>query len=105
MKAVDYERDYRNAIITSSRNWQSNSTIKRNIKLRSPKFQLNFKPSTKILADQSHIQTKMQPKTISHPKHIVQTRDNDSIGKGIKRKDAKQGNLHKTPIKNPPKKK
>ena len=47
VKAVDYQRaDYQRAITTSLRNWQSNSTIKRNAKLRSPKCQLNFKTST-----------------------------------------------------------
>ena len=73
--------------------------------MQSPKCQLNFKPSTKILADQSQIQTKTQLKTTSDPKHIVQTRDNDNISKSIKRKDAKQGKLHKPPIANLPKKK
>ena len=46
IKAEDYQRaDYRMAVTTSSRNRQSNSTMKRNIKLRSPKCQLNFKTS------------------------------------------------------------
>ena len=89
----------------SSRYRKSTSTIKRNVKLCSAKYQLNFKPSTKILADQSQIQTKTQPKTTSDPKHMVQTRENDNISKSIKRKDAKQGKLHKNPIANPPKKK
>ena len=94
VKAVDYQRaDYRMEVTTSSRNGQSNSTFKRNIKLRSPKCQLNFKTSTKILANQSHIQTKTQPETTTHTKHMVHTRDNDSISKSIKRKDAKQGKL------------
>ena len=106
IKAVDYQRaDYRRVITTSSKNRQSNSTIKRNIKLQSPKCQLNFKTSTKFLTNQSQIQTKTQPETTSHPKHIVQTRDNDNISKSIKRKDPKQGKLHKTPIANPTKKK
>ena len=106
IKAVDYQRvDYRKVITTSSRNRKSNSTIKKYVKLRSPKCQLNFKPSTKILANQLQIQTKTQPKTTSDPKHIVQTRDNDSISKNIKRKGPKQGKLHKHPIANPPKKK
>ena len=78
-----------------SRNRQSNSTIKRNIKLQSPKCQLNFKTSTKILTNQSQIQTKKQPETTPHPKHIVQTKDNDSISESIKRKDAKQEKLKK----------
>ena len=40
IKAVDYQRaDYRRAITTSSRNRQSNSTMKRNIKLQLPKCQ------------------------------------------------------------------
>ena len=73
--------------------------------MQSPKCQLNFKPSTKILADLSQIQTKTQLKTTSDPKHIVQTRDNDNISKSIKRKDAKQGKLHKPPIANLSKKK
>ena len=106
IKVVDYQRaDYWRAVTTSSKNRQSNSTIKRNIKLRSPKCQLNFKTSTKILADQSQIQTKTQSETTSHPKQIVQTRNNDNISKNIKRKDAKQGKLHKPPTANPPKKK
>ena len=106
MKAVDYQRaDYRREVTTSSRNGQPNSTFKTNIKLRSPKCQLNFKTSTKILANQSHIQTKTQPETTTHPKHMVQTRDNDNISKSIKRKDAKQGKLHKPPTVNPPQKK
>ena len=106
VKAVDYRRtDYRRAITTSSRNRQSNFSIKRNIKLQSPKCQLNFKTSTKFLTNQSQIQTKTQPETTSHPKHIVQTRNNDNISQSIKRKDAKQGKLHKTPIANPTKKK
>ena len=106
IKAVDYQRaDYWRAVTTSSKNRQSNSTIKRNIKLRSPKCQLNFKISTKILANQSKIQTKTQPETTSHPKHIVQTRNNDNISKNIKIKDATQGKLHKPPTANPPKKK
>ena len=106
IKAVDYQRaDYRKAITTLSRNRQSNSTIKRNVKLRSPKYQLNFNTSTKILANQSQIQTKTQLEITSQPKQIVQTRDNDNISKSIKRKDAKQGKLHKNPIANPPKKK
>ena len=96
IKAVDYQRaDYRRVIWTSSRNRQSNSTIKRNIKLQSPKCQLDFKTSTKILTNQSQIHTKMQPETISHPKHIIQTSDNDNISKSIKRKDTKQGKLKK----------
>ena len=37
----------------------------------------------------------MQPETISHPKHIIQTSDNDNISKSIKRKDTKQGKLKK----------
>ena len=106
IKAVDYQRtDYRRAITTSSRNRQSNFSIKRNIKLQSPKCQLNFKTSTKIFTNQSQIQTKTQPETTSHPKHIVQTRDNDNISKSIKTKDPKQGKLHKTPTANPTKKK
>ena len=106
IKAVDYQRaDYWRAVTTSPKNRQSNSTIKRNIKVRSPKCQLNFKTSTKILANQSQIQTKTQPETTSHPKHIVKTRNNDNISKNIKRKDAKQGKLHKPPTANPPKKK
>ena len=106
IKAVDYQRaDYRRVITTSSKNRQSNSTIKRNIKLQSPKCQLDFKTSTKILTNQSQIHTKMQPETISHPKHIIQTSDNDNISKSIKRKDTKQGKLKKKPITNPPKKK
>ena len=72
IKVVDYQRaDYRMAITTSSRNRQSNSTIKGNMKLRSPKCQLNFKISTKTLANQSQIKTKTIPETISHPKHTV----------------------------------
>ena len=72
IKAVDYQRaDCRRAITTLSRNRQSKSTIKRNIKLQSPKCQLNFKTSSKILTNQSRIQTKMQPETTSHLKHIV----------------------------------
>ena len=106
IKAVDYQRaDYRKAITTSARDRQSNSTIKRNVKLRSRKYQLNFKTSTKFLANQSQIQIKTQPETTSHPKHIVQTRDNDNISKSIKRKEAKQGKLHKPSIANLPKKK
>ena len=106
IKAVDYQRtDYRRAITTSSRNRQSNFSIKRNIKLQSPKCQLNFKTSTKFLTNQSQIQIKTQPETTSHPKHIVQTRDNDSISKSIKRKDPKQGKLHKAPTAYPTKKK
>ena len=69
---VDYQRaDYRRATTTSSRNRQSNSTIKRNIKLRSPKCQLNFKISTKTPAHQLQIKTKTLPETTSHPKHTV----------------------------------
>ena len=106
IKAVDYQRaDYRRAITTSSRNRRLNFSIKGNIKLQLPKCQLNFKTSTKFLTNQSQIQIKTQPETTSHPKHIVQTRDNDSISKSIKRKDAKQGKLQKTPIANPTKKK
>ena len=106
IKAVDYQRvDCWRTVTTSSKNRQSNSTIKRNIKLRSPKCQLNFKTSTKILANQSQIQTKTQPETTSHPKDIVQTRNNDNISKNIERNDAKQGKLHKPPTANPPKKK
>ena len=87
IKAVDYQRaDYRKTIKISSRNRQSNSTVKRNVKLRSSKCQLNFKTSTKILADQSQIQTKTQTKTTSHLKHTVQRRDNDNISKSIKKK-------------------
>ena len=72
IKAVDYRRaDCRRAVTTFSRNRQSKSTIKRNIKLQSPKYQLNFKTSSKILTNQSRIQTKMQPETTSHLKHIV----------------------------------
>ena len=82
----------------SSRNWQSNFSIKKNIKLQSPKCQLNFKRSTKFLTNQSQIQTKTQPETVSHPKHIVQARDNDNISKSIKRKDAKQGKLQKNQL-------
>ena len=106
IKAVDYRRVYyRRAVTTSSRNRHSNSTIKRNIRLQSPKCQLNFKTSTKILANQSQIQTKTQRQTTSHPKHIAQTRNNDNISKNIKRKDAEQGKLHKSPTANRPKKK
>ena len=73
IKAVDYQRtDYWRAITTSSRNRQSNFSNKRNIKLQSPKCQLNFKTSTKFLTNQSQIQTKTQPETTSHPKHLVQ---------------------------------
>ena len=55
-KSSRYQRaDYRRAITTSSRNRQSYSTIKRNIKLRSLKFQLHFKTSIKILAIPSQI--------------------------------------------------
>ena len=36
---------------------------------------------------------------------MVQARDNDNISKSIKRKDAKQGKLHKPPIANPLEKK
>ena len=98
IKAVDYQRtDYRRAITTSSRNRQSNFSIKRNIKLQSPKCQLNFKTSTKFLTNQSQIQTKTQPETTSHPKHIVHTRDNDNISKSIKRKDPKQTQNFKKP--------
>ena len=98
IKAVDYQRtDYRRAITTSSRNRQSNFSIKRNIKLQSPKCQLNFKTSTKFLTNQSQIQTKTQPETTSHPKHIVQTRVNDNISKSIKRKDAKAKKTSKNP--------
>ena len=105
IKVVDYQRaDYRRAITTLSRNRQSNSTIKRNIKLQSPKCLVNFKTLTKILTNQSQIHTKKQPETTPHPKHIVQTRGNDSISKSIKRKDAKQEELKKT-FANPPKKK
>ena len=96
IKAVDYQRaDYRRVITTSSKNRQSNSTIKRNIKLQSPKCLVNFKTLTKILTNQSQIHTKKQPETTPHPKHIVQTRGNDSISKSIKRKDAKQEELKK----------
>ena len=97
--------DYRRTITASSRNRQSNSTIKRNIKLRSPKCQLNFKISTKTLANQSQIKTKTLPETTSLPKHTVYTRDNDSMSKSIKIKSTKQGKLHKPPIVNPLKKK
>ena len=85
IKAVD-RPDQWTTIATSSRHRQSNSIVKRNVKLWSPKCQLNFITSTKILANQTQIQTKTQPETISHPKHIVQTRDNDNISKSIKRK-------------------
>ena len=37
----------------------------------------------------------MQPETTSHSKHTEQTSDNGSISKSIKRKDTKQGKLHK----------
>ena len=56
-------------------------------------------------AYQPQIRTKTQPETTSHPKHIAQTRDNNNISKSIKRKDAKQGKLHKPPPVNPPQKK
>ena len=106
IKAVDYQRtDYRRTKTTLSRNREYNFSIKRNIKLQSPKCQLNFKASTKFLTNQSQIQTKTQPETTSNSKHIAQTRDNDNISKSIKRKDPKQGKLHKTPIANPTKKK
>ena len=106
IKAVDHQRaDYRRAITTSSRNRRLNFFIKGNIKLQSPKCQLNLKTSTKFLTNQSQIQTKTQPETTSHPKHIAQTRDNYHISKSIKRKDAKQGKLQKNPIANPTKKK
>ena len=104
IKAVD-RPDQWTTIATSSRHRQSNSIVKRNVKLWSPKCQLNFIASTKILANQTQIQTKTQPETISHPKHIVQTRDNGNISKSIKKKDTKQEKFHKTPIANPPKKK
>ena len=51
------------------------------------------------------MQTKLQPETMSHPEHTVQTRDNNNISNSIKRKDTKQEKLHKSPIVNPPKKK
>ena len=99
IKAVDHQRaDYRRAITTSSRNRRLNFSIKGNIKLQWPKCQLNFKTSTKFLTNQSQIQTKTQPETTSHPKHIVQTRDNYNISKSIKRKDAKQGKLQKNQL-------
>ena len=47
----------------------------------------------------------MQPETTLHPKHIVQTRNNNNISKNIERKDAKQGKLNKPPTANPLKKK
>ena len=56
--------------ITPSWNWRSNSTIKRDVNLQSPKCQFDFK-TTKILANQFQIQTKTQPEKISHPKLIV----------------------------------
>ena len=44
IKAVDYQRaDYWRTVTTSSKNRQSNSTIKRNMKLQSLNCQLNFK--------------------------------------------------------------
>ena len=105
IKAVDYQRaDYWRAITTSSRNQKSNSTIKRNIKLQSPKCQLNFKTLTKIWTNQSQIQTKTQPETKSQPKHIVQARDNDNISRSMKRKDARKGKLQNSPTANTPKK-
>ena len=98
VKAVDYQRaDYQRAITTLSRNRQSNFSIKKNIKQQSPKCQLNFKTPTKFLTNQSQIQTKTQPETTSHPKHIVQTRVNDKISKSIKRKDAKAKKTSKKP--------
>ena len=88
-----------------SRNQKSNSTIKRNIKLQSPKCQLNFKTLTKILTNQPQIQTKTQSETKSQAKHKVQTRDNDNISRSMKRKDVKKGKLQNPPTANTPKKK
>ena len=106
IKTVDYQKaDYRRAITTSSTNRHSDSTIKRNIKLQSPKCQLNFKTFTKFLANQPQTQPETQSETTSHPKHIAETRDKSNISKKIKRKDAKQGELQNIPIGNPPKKK
>ena len=39
------------------------------------------------------------------PKTYCTSRRNNNIGKSIKRKNAKQGKLHKPPIANPPRKK
>ena len=61
--------------------------------MQSQKCQLNFKTLTKILANQTQIQTKTQPETTSHPKHIIQTRNKDNTRKNIKRKDKKQEKL------------
>ena len=63
--------------------------------MQSPKCQLNLKTLTKILANQIQIQTKTQPETTSHPKHILQTRDNANISKTMKRKNTKQEKLYK----------
>ena len=91
IKAVDYQRaDYRRVITTSSKNRQSNSTIKRNIKLQSPKCQLNFKTSTKFLTNQSQIQTKTQPGTTSHPKHVVQQEATTTSAYKKKRRKARK---------------
>ena len=75
--------------ITPSWNWQSNSTIKRDVNLQSPKCQFDFK-TTEILANQLQIQTKTQPEKISHPKlivsNIVATRGvNNNISPEIKK--------------------
>ena len=92
IKAVD-RPVYRRAITTSSRNQQLNSIVKRNIKMQSQKCQLNFKTLTKILANQTQIQTKTQPETTSHPKHIIQTRNKDNTRKNIKGKTKSKKNL------------
>ena len=61
--------------------------------MQSQKCQLNFKTLTKILANQTQIQTKTQPETTSHPKHIIQTRNKDNTRKNIKGKTKSKKNL------------
>ena len=85
------------------KNFNESCSLSKAARMSSVYFNLTL--NFEILADQSQIQTKTQAKRTSDPKHIVQTRDNDNICKSIKRKDAKQGKLHKPPISNLPKKK
>ena len=106
IKAVD-RPVYRRAITTSSRNRQLNSIVKRNIKMQSQKCQLNFKTLTKILANQTQIQTKTQPETTSN---ITSKTYNTNKKQGqhqekYKKERQKARKTYKPPIANPPKKK
>ena len=61
IEAVD-RPDSRRAITTSSRNRQTLQNRQKYIKLRSPKLQLNWKTSTKILANQTQSKLKRNQK-------------------------------------------